>query len=90
MCLWFIPKWLEWPHPQLVRWWLLVHSNLAGAHHDATPMSPPLQHNSPNHLNRILQHWSFFFIYKQKPEYNKKRKRKRVRIPHPTMKAGGF
>jgi hypothetical protein len=22
------PKRLEWPHPELVHWWLLVHSNL--------------------------------------------------------------
>jgi len=21
------PKWLELPHPELVNWWLLVHSN---------------------------------------------------------------
>jgi len=21
------PKRLEWPHPELVHWWLLVHSN---------------------------------------------------------------
>jgi hypothetical protein len=21
------PKWLEWPHPELVHWWLLVHSS---------------------------------------------------------------
>jgi hypothetical protein len=19
------PKWFEWPHPELVHWWLLVH-----------------------------------------------------------------
>jgi hypothetical protein len=27
MYLWFIPKWLQWPRPQLVHWWLLVHSS---------------------------------------------------------------
>jgi len=21
------PKWFQWPHPQLVHWWLLVHSS---------------------------------------------------------------
>jgi hypothetical protein len=21
-------KWLQWPHPQLVHWWMLVHSSL--------------------------------------------------------------
>jgi hypothetical protein len=27
MCFSFIRKRLEWPHPQLVHWWLLVHSS---------------------------------------------------------------
>ncbi len=27
MCFWFIPKRLQRPHPQLVHWWLLVHSS---------------------------------------------------------------
>jgi hypothetical protein len=27
MCFWFSPKWVEWPHPKLVHWWLLVHSS---------------------------------------------------------------
>jgi len=27
MCLCSSSKWLQWPHPQLVHWWLLVHSS---------------------------------------------------------------
>ncbi len=27
MCFWFILKRLQWSHPQLVHWWLLVHSS---------------------------------------------------------------
>jgi hypothetical protein len=27
MWFWFIPKRLQGPHPQLVHWWLLVHSS---------------------------------------------------------------
>jgi len=54
-------------------------SDLACAHHNATPMSPPLRHNSPNHLNRILQHRSLYLFTNKYPSTTKKRKRKRVR-----------
>ncbi len=54
-------------------------SDLACAHHNVTPMSPPLRHNSPNHLNRILQHRSLYLFINKNPSTTKKRKRKRVR-----------
>jgi hypothetical protein len=37
-------------------------------------MSPPLQHNSPNHLNKILQHRSFFLFTNKNPSTEKNEK----------------
>jgi hypothetical protein len=34
MCLGSSPKWLEWPHPELVHWWLLVQSSLSTLHYN--------------------------------------------------------
>jgi hypothetical protein len=45
-------------------------------------MSPPLQHNSPNHLNKILQHWPFFLFT------NKNQKKRGVDSP-PNHESGG-
>jgi hypothetical protein len=45
-------------------------SDLTCAHHKATPMSPPLRHNSPNLLTEFCN---------TGPSTTKKRKRKRVR-----------
>ncbi len=50
-------------------------SDLASAHNDATPMSPPLQYNSLNHLNKILQHRPFFLFTNKNPSTTKTKKK---------------
>jgi hypothetical protein len=51
MCFCSSPKWFQQPHPQLVHWWLLVHSSL---------VAPSVRTSSTDFSFENLVFWNLF------------------------------